>query len=131
MNILYIYGYQNNNMLHKVILFFVINLFFNLSARGQSGGGHYIDRVVEIQSFSNAKHVTFLTQLLQDYSGNSAIVLTCEEQGWVVFKIDLDEISGDDQLSAILKSAGLQFLIKEGAVKKDVVNACKGELHKF
>ncbi|MBK7889071.1 MAG: hypothetical protein IPJ86_17785 [Bacteroidetes bacterium] len=131
MNILYIYGYQNNNMLQKVILFFVINLFFNLSARGQSGGGHYIDRVVEIQSFSNAKHVTFLTQLLQDYSGNSAIVLTCEEQGWVVFKIDLDEISGDDQLSAILKSAGLQFLIKEGAVKKDVVNACKGELHKF
>jgi hypothetical protein len=59
-------------------------------------------------------------------------VLTCEDQGWVVFKIDLDDISGDDQLCCHIESPpGLQFLIKVGAAKKDVVNACKGELRKF
>jgi hypothetical protein len=131
MNFIYIYGYQNNIMLHKVILFLVFIQFSNLSTLAQSGSGHFVDRVVEINNFTNAKHVSLLTQLLQDYSENSAIILTCEDQGWVVFKIDLDDINGDEQLAAILKSADLQFIIKVGAAKKDVVNACKGELRKF
>ncbi|MBL0095105.1 MAG: hypothetical protein IPP46_00490 [Bacteroidetes bacterium] len=118
-------------MLHKVILFLVFIQFSNLSTLAQSGSGHFVDRVVEINNFTNAKHVSLLTQLLQDYSENSAIILTCEDQGWVVFKIDLDDINGDEQLAAILKSADLQFIIKVGAAKKDVVNACKGELRKF
>ncbi len=131
MNFIYIYGYQNNIMLHKVILFLVFIQFSNLSTLAQPGSGHFVDRVVEINNFTNAKHVSLLTQLLQDYSENSAIILTCEDQGWVVFKIDLDDINGDEQLAAILKSADLQFIIKVGAAKKDVVNACKGELRKF
>jgi len=130
-NFSYIYGYQNNNMIRKVILFLFFLLFINLTVSAQTGGGHFIERVVEIKNFTNAKHVPLLAQLLQDFSENSAIILSCEEQGWVVFKIDLSEMAGDEQLAVILKTAGMEYVIKEGADKKDVVNACKGNLHKF
>ncbi len=115
----------------KGIAFLFLTLLSPLLLKAQSLSAPPVERVVEIRNFSNEKHISLLTQLLNNVSEGSEIVLSCEEQGWVVFKLDPNEIHDDIALATILKSSGLEFFIKEGATRKEVDVACKGSLKKF
>ncbi len=117
-------------MVRKVILLFLFLLDQSL-AKAQAVDGPFVERVIEIKHFNNAKMSPLLEQLIQNYSENSQLILTCESQGWVVIKLDLSELAGAEQLSEILKQSGFEWVIKEGATRKEVSEGCTGVLIKL
>lgn len=118
-------------MLPRFFLIIILSAFLPAFAFAQQGGGDYVEKVVEIKNFTNEKHVQKISQLLNAYSEDSRVVLSCEDQGWVVLKINSIDIPNEDELAGILKLSGFEFTIKSGATMKDVESACTGLKRKF
>lgn len=92
---------------------------------------HEVEKIVEIKNFSNAKHFPLLESLIEEIAPNISVIASCEQKGWVVFKIIEQKSNASDQIATLMKASGLDFIIKEGATMKDVSVACNGEMKNY
>jgi hypothetical protein len=92
---------------------------------------HKVDVVLEITHFSQQKHLSLVSNALEEVSPDSKIALVCPDKGWLVVELNLDQIANENQLESILKPTGLGVLIKTGATRKQVMDACGGDLVKL
>lgn len=92
---------------------------------------HEVEKVVEIKNFSPAKHLPLIENLIEELAPNIAVVASCEQKGWVVFKIIEQKSGASDQIATLMKVSGLDFIIKEGATMKDVSVVCNGEMKNY
>ncbi len=118
-------------MFRKVISLLFFISFFIPAAFAQNAGGNFTEKVIEIKNFSNVKHAQLIAGVLDQYAEGSSLMLACEEQGWVVLRINLTEVKDDEQLEVVLKLTGLECIVKNDASRKDVSAACKGDLTKY
>ena len=115
-------------ILYTAFLFLPISML--LSANTLQGF-HKQDVVVEVAHFSQLKHVAVIQNALQEVSANSKVAIVCPEKGWLVIELDLDQIASENQLESILRPTGIGILIKSGATRKQVMDACGGDIMKL
>ncbi|MBK9636445.1 MAG: hypothetical protein IPO63_00980 [Bacteroidetes bacterium] len=113
------------------LLYYFIFLFLLFTAKVQSMDPHEVEMVVEIKNFNASKHLPLLENLIEATSPNIMVIASCEQKGWVVFKIIEQKFNVNDQIELLMKASGLDFIIKEGATKKDVSIACNEPVYKF
>lgn len=111
--------------------YYFLFLFLLLTANVQSMHPHEVEKVVEIKNFSISKHLPLFESLIEEIYPNITLIASCERKGWVVFKIIEQKSNASDQIATLMKASGLDFIIKEGATKKDVSVACNGEMKNF
>jgi hypothetical protein len=92
---------------------------------------HKVDVVLEIAHFSQQKHLSLLSNALEEVSPDSKIALVCPDKGWLVVELNLDQIANENQLENIFKPTGIGILIKTGATRKQVMDACEGDIVKL
>jgi hypothetical protein len=92
---------------------------------------HKVDVVLEITHFSQQKHLSLLSNALEEVSPDSKIALVCPDKGWLVVELNLDQIANENQLENIFKPTGIGILIKTGATRKQVMDACEGDIVKL
>ncbi len=92
---------------------------------------HSLDVIVEIEKFNQEKHLSIIAQSLEAYSSNSLVKNVCNWSGWILIRIDEDQISGPNVLLDILKNAGFEVEWKEGATLSDLTITCKEPVYKF
>jgi len=112
----------------KLPYYFFFFLFLLCTANVQSMHPHEVEKVVEIVNFSPSKHLPLLEIAIESTSPNVTLIASCEQKGWVVFKIMEQKINADQQIGLLMKASGLDFIIKEGATLKEVSIACNSEL---
>lgn len=92
---------------------------------------HFTQLVLEVKNFSNQKHVQLINQALGNSLGASTVIAACEENSWVVLRLDLNFYNDPSQLLNLLKSTGIEYIIKDGATAVEVSTACKGAMQQF
>ena len=117
----------------KLIVGFAFFLLLNSPIRvfAQTDFPHGLDVIVEIKKFNQEKHLSIISQSLVAYSSNSLVKNVCNWSGWILIRIDEEQISGPKVLLDILKNAGFEVEWKEGATLSDLTIACKEPVYKF
>jgi hypothetical protein len=108
--------------------YYFLFLFLLLTANVQSMNPHELEVVVEIKNFSSLKHLPLLESIIEASAPNILVVAACEQKGWVVLRIIEQKHNAKDQIALLMKTSGLDFIIKEGATMKDVSIACNDEV---
>jgi hypothetical protein len=116
----------------KLLVGFAFFLLLNCPTRilAQANFPHSLDVIVEIKKFNQEKHLSLIDQSLEEYPSNSMIKNVCNWSGWILIRIDEDQISPQILLN-ILKNAGLEVEWKEGATLSDLTIACKELVYQF
>ncbi|MFN0187667.1 MAG: hypothetical protein ACKVQV_03105 [Bacteroidia bacterium] len=116
----------------KLLIGFAFFLCLNCPTRvlAQTNFPHTLDLIVEIKKFNQEKHLSLIAQSLEEYLSNSMIKNVCNWSGWILIRIDEDQISPQILLD-ILKNAGLEVEWKEGATLSDLTIACKEPVYQF
>ena len=86
--------------------------------------------VVEVSHFNALKHLPAIENALNEVSEQSGVKLICPDKGWLVIEINLHQIANAEQLEAILKTSGIHCIVKTNATRKEVIEACQGDLIK-
>lgn len=117
----------------KLLVGFAFFLLLNCPNRvlAQSNFTHTLDVIVEIKKFNHEKHLSIITQSLEDYSSNSLVKNVCNWSGWILIRIDQNQISDPNFLLAILKNVGFEVEWKEGATLSDLTITCKEPVYNF
>ena len=117
----------------KLIIGFTLFLLLNCPNRvfAQTNFPHSLDVIVEIKKFNQEKHLSIVAEALDAYSSNSIVKNVCSWSGWILIRIDEDQISDPNFLLDILKEAGLEVEWKEGATLSDLSITCKEPVYKF
>ncbi|MBK7965801.1 MAG: hypothetical protein IPK10_11290 [Bacteroidetes bacterium] len=90
-----------------------------------------VEIVVEIKNFSATKHLPLLGSVIEATAPHVLIIASCDQKGWVVFKLIEQKLNVNDEVEFLMKASGLDFIIKEGATKKDVTIACNNGIKNY